>query len=324
MPHHGKSIHTFGRRMRYKLFLPVTVESFRSCQSACSSYMPPAESEYDVPFLKASYLHHVCASPERWVEDPLKEGISVLLCAFSWDYGCYALRLESVIRSEKVMKPIIAAFYLSFFLTACGSVQQERKIEFIYLALGASDAIGVGATPLTEGYVYLLNHDLQQRISGTFLITLSLPGARIDTLNEQIRLARHFHGEANLATVWVGANDLVQGDDPSRFQSDLRQLLRTLQSSVSTIVVIANLPDLSQLPAFRAIHNAAVTPERVQAFNRAIEVEAPYVNASIVNVFGESSVDDFAFDQDGFHPTKAGHRRMATLFRKVILARIGS
>jgi acyl-CoA thioesterase I len=210
----------------------------------------------------------------------------------------------------------------SLFMAACGHVEQERKIEFIYLALGTSDVIGVGATPLTEGYVYLINQDLQQRIPGTFLINLGLPGARIDALNEQVRLAKHFRGEADVATVWVGANDLVHGDDPSRFQSDLRQLLRRLQSSVSTTVVIANLPDLTQLSAFRAA-NPAVTLARVKAFNLAIEVEAPYVNASIVNVFGESSPDDFAVDEDGFHPTKQGHQHIANLFRKAILERVG-
>ena len=208
-------------------------------------------------------------------------------------------------------------------LSACADAQQERKIEFVYLALGGSDVIGVGATPLTEGYVYLLNADLQQRIPGTFLITMSLPGARIDSLNEQVRLAKHFRGEADLATVWIGPNDLVHGDDPSRFQSDLRQLLRTLQSSVSTVVVIANIPDVTQVAALHATPNPAVTLERVKAFNRAIEVEAPYVNASVVNVFEESSSDDFSFDADGFHPTKAGHRRMASLFRKAILERLG-
>jgi lysophospholipase L1-like esterase len=222
-----------------------------------------------------------------------------------------------------IARSILGALLLSLCLSACTRVQHERKIEFVYLALGASDVIGVGATPLTEGYVYLINQDLQQRIAGTFLITFGLPGARIDALDEQVRLAKYFHGEADLATVWVGPNDLVHGDDPSRFQSDLRQLLRALQTSVSTIVIIANLPDLSELPAFRTTPNPAVTQERVHAFNRAIEVEAPYVNASVVNVFGESSVDDFAVDEDGFHPTKAGHRRMANLFRKVILERVG-
>ena len=50
------------------------------------------------------------------------------------------------------------------FVAACGHVEPEKKIEFIYLALGASDVIGVGAVPLTEGYVYLINHDLEARI----------------------------------------------------------------------------------------------------------------------------------------------------------------
>jgi lysophospholipase L1-like esterase len=219
---------------------------------------------------------------------------------------------------------VTALLLLSLFLPACSHVPEGRKIEFVYLAVGTSDVIGVGATPLTEGYVYLINQDLQLRIVGTFLATLALPGARIEALNEQVRLATHFHAEADLATVWVGVNDLVHGDDPSRFQSDLRQLLRTIQASVSTIVVIANLPDLTQLAAFRASPpNAAVTLARVQAFNRAIEVEAPYVNASIVNIFGESSPDDFAFDENGFHPTSAGHHRMANVFRKVILERLG-
>jgi lysophospholipase L1-like esterase len=212
---------------------------------------------------------------------------------------------------------------MSLSLSACSHVDQERKIEFVYLALGASDAVGVGAMPLTEAYVYLINQDLQERIPGTFLINLAVPGARIDSLMDQVLLVTHFHGEADLATVWVGINDLVRGGDPSRFQSDLRRLLRRLQSSISTIVVIANLPDLTQLSAFRASPDPAVTLERVNAFNRAIEVEAPYVNASIVNVFEESSSDDFAFDGEGFHPTAAGHRRMASLFRKAILERVG-
>jgi acyl-CoA thioesterase-1 len=218
---------------------------------------------------------------------------------------------------------VMVLFLVSVLSQACSHAPEGRTVEFVYLALGASDVIGVGATPLTEGYVYLINQDLQQRILGTFLVTLGLPDARIDVLNEQARLAKHFHGEANIATVWVGVNDLVHGDDPSRFQSDLRQLLRTIQGSVSTVVVIANLPDLTQLADFRAAPNPAVTLARVQAYNRAIEVEAPYVNASIVNIFGESSPDDFAFDENGFHPTKTGHRRIANVFRKVMLERLG-
>ena len=218
---------------------------------------------------------------------------------------------------------LVVLLVASQFASACSHPPDGRPIEFMYLALGTSDVIGVGATPLTDGYVYLIHQDLQQRILGTFMVTLALPGARIDALNEQVRLAKHFRGQADLATVWVGVNDLVHGNDPSRFQSELRTLLRTIQSSTATIVVIANIPDLTQMQEFRAAPNPTVTLARVQAFNLAIEVEAPYVNASIVNIFGESSPEDFAFDQNGFHPTQSGHRRMAVAFRKVILERLG-
>ena len=171
----------------------------------------------------------------------------------------------------------ILGLFLLVLATACSNIQQERKIEFVYLALGASDVMGVGATPLTEGYAYLVSRDLEEHVPGTFLINLGIPGARIDALSEQVRLAKHFGGEADVATVWVGANDLVHGVGPSRFQSDLRQLLRRLQTSLSKTVVIATLPDLTRLAAFGATPNPAVTEARVQAFNRAIEVEAPYV-----------------------------------------------
>jgi acyl-CoA thioesterase-1 len=212
---------------------------------------------------------------------------------------------------------------MSAVVSACAGDEEGRKVEFVYAALGASDVIGVGASPLTEGYVYLLNHDLQLRIPGTFLINVGVPGARIDSLNEEVLLLRHFRGRADLATVWIGVNDLVDGVHPSRFQSELRVFLRSLQSSVSTTVVIANLPDVSKLAVFRETALPTVTAERVKAFNHAIAIEAPYVNASIVDVFDEPAAEYFAFDGNGFHPTEAGHRRMAALFRKTILERLG-
>lgn len=208
-------------------------------------------------------------------------------------------------------------------MLSCSGLPKEKKIEFIYMALGASDATGVGATPLTEGYVYLIQGDLAQRIRGTFLINLGVPGARIDLIKEQVRVAQQLGTKANLITVWTGANDLVHGDDPRTFQEDLRFLLRTLRDSVSQTIVIANLPDLTQLPRFRTTPNPAVTLERVKAYNRAIQEEAVSVKASIVDLFSQPVRDDLVFDLDGFHPNDAGHRELGRLFLAVILPRLG-
>jgi hypothetical protein len=62
---------------------------------------------------------------------------------------------------------------------------------------------------------------------GVFLPNLGIPGARIDLIKEQVRLAIQARYKANLVTVWTGRNDLVHGDDPKRFHEDLRFILKT-------------------------------------------------------------------------------------------------
>ncbi len=197
------------------------------------------------------------------------------------------------------------------------------EIEFVYLALGASDAAGVGALPTTEGYVFLIKSELDRRLPGVALLNLGVPGARIDLIKEQVRLATRVGTKAHLVTLWTGGNDLVHGDDPKPFQEDLRFLLQTLTKDVSKIIVVANLPDLTKLPRFRRDPNPVVTPERVQAFNRAIEQEAREVGAPIVDLFAQPVREDLVFDLDGFHPNDAGHRELALLFLQEILPALG-
>jgi lysophospholipase L1-like esterase len=203
-------------------------------------------------------------------------------------------------------------------LTSCAGTR-ERPIEFVYLALGASDATGVGAVPLTEGYVYLIDRELERRMPGVFLINLGVPGARIDLIKEQVRLAEQLGTKANLVTLWTGGNDLVNGDDPKRFQEDLRAMLGLVEDNISSRIVVANLPDMTMLPRFRSSPNPSVTPERVAAFNRAIAEEAKRVDAQLVDLFASPVREDLVFDLDGFHPNNAGHREIAAQFLRVIL-----
>lgn len=196
---------------------------------------------------------------------------------------------------------------------------RERPIEFVYLALGASDATGVGAVPLTEGYVYLINRELSRRMPGVYLMNLGVPGARIDLIKEQVRVAKQLGTKANLVTLWTGGNDLVNGDDPKRFQEDLRAMLGLVKDSISSKIVVANLPDMAMLPRFRSNPSPSVTPERVAAFNRIIAEEANRVDARLVDLFASPVREDLVFDLDGFHPNNAGHREIANQFLRVIL-----
>jgi lysophospholipase L1-like esterase len=206
-------------------------------------------------------------------------------------------------------------------LAACGGTK-EKSIEFIYLALGASDATGVGAVPLTEGYVYLITRELDRQIPGVFLINLGVPGARIDLIKEQVRVAKQLGTKADLVTLWTGANDVVNGDDPKQFQERLRALLRMVREDISRTIVVANLPDLTQLPRFRTSPNPTVTPSRIEAFNRIIEEETRSAGGSLVDLQTSPVRDDLVFDVDGFHPNNAGHRELARQFLQVILPKV--
>lgn len=208
-------------------------------------------------------------------------------------------------------------------LVSCSSSPKERKIEFVYMALGASDATGVGALPLTEGYVYLINRDLSQRKPGVFLINLGVPGARIDLIKEQVRVAEQLGTKANLVTLWTGANDLIKGDDPKVFQEDLRALLAKVRESISNKIVVANLPDLTQIPRYRQTPDPSVTLDRVKAFNKAIEAEVDSVGGELIDLFAEPVREALIFDLDGFHPNDAGHRELARLFLREIIPLLG-
>ncbi len=217
---------------------------------------------------------------------------------------------------------LLGVLLCCFILASCAGTR-ERKIEFVYLALGASDATGVGAIPLTDGYVYLIKRELDRRLPGVFLVNLGVPGARIDLIKEQVRVARQIGTKAQLVTLWTGGNDLVNGDDPRKFQEDLRAILGMVEGNISRRIVVANLPDLTLLPRFRDRPSPNVTIERVAAFNRVIAEEAKRVDAALVDLFASPVREDLVFDPDGFHPNNAGHREVARLFLQVILPMLG-
>ncbi|HEU4685517.1 MAG TPA: SGNH/GDSL hydrolase family protein [Nitrospira sp.] len=154
----------------------------------------------------------------------------------------------------RVRRLLLATLSSLLALSGCAGLH-EKTVPFVYLANGASDATGVGATPQTAGYVFLITRKLDHRIPGVRLINLGVPGAGIDRIKEQVGLAQQRGTTADLVTVWTGANDLVRGDDPRLFRDelrDLRDLLRSLRDDISSTIVVANLPDITMLPRFRA------------------------------------------------------------------------
>jgi hypothetical protein len=66
-------------------------------------------------------------------------------------------------------------------LGACASAPEPDRL--VYLAIGASDAAGVGAEPLTDGYVFRIADELDERVDHVFLAPLAIPGAGTEQLD---------------------------------------------------------------------------------------------------------------------------------------------
>jgi acyl-CoA thioesterase-1 len=217
------------------------------------------------------------------------------------------------------LRPIFALLLtiLTSAVTGCGG-GDSSSID--YAALGASDVTGVGAVPITNGYVYLIEDGIQQETNkGVALENLGIPGAQISAIQSvEVEILKR-SGQPDVITLSTGANDLIAGDSIDGFERKLGELLSDLRSiSPNAILAVSNLPDLTQLERFRERPDRDVTLARVQGYNRAIARQVSAARALLVDLYSVPLNDSLVSDVDGFHPSNAGHRAIANAFLAVI------
>ncbi|PWT71187.1 MAG: hypothetical protein C5B60_11250, partial [Chloroflexi bacterium] len=117
----------------------------------------------------------------------------------------------------------------------------------IYTAIGASDALGVGATdPATEGYVPRLIARLPK---GSLALNVGVSGILLhDALQQELPEAIAFH--PTLITVWLVGNDFRECTPLNQYAADLNTLLAQLAAKTRAKVFVADTPDMSLLPYF--------------------------------------------------------------------------
>jgi lysophospholipase L1-like esterase len=205
------------------------------------------------------------------------------------------------------------------------------KPTVVYVALGASDAVGVGAdNPNTQGYVPRLIARLPKGISAA--LNLGMSGILIhDALTQELPDALNAH--PTLVTVWLVGNDFKGCTPLAQYAADLDTLLGQLHDHTQAQVFVGNVPDMSALPYFRDGGALAAGPCFTGLTTTAIQAMAEQWDAVInplVAWHGDVLVDLFNSDlashpeyvsaTDGFHPSSAGYARLADLFWAQITA----
>ncbi|MGH2601858.1 MAG: SGNH/GDSL hydrolase family protein, partial [Dehalococcoidia bacterium] len=189
----------------------------------------------------------------------------------------------------------------------------------LYVAIGASDAVGSGARdPTREGWVPQLHAKMP---GGTRLANLGIGGLTIDQALEQV-LPVAVDLKPTTVTVWLAVNDLAAGIPLDVYRMDLDALLGTLRQETPARVYVANLPDLTLLPAF-ANRDADELRVEVQRWNEAIAASAQSNDVVLVDLFtGWQELREHPeyISRDGLHPTSRGYRRLAEIFWNAMTA----
>jgi lysophospholipase L1-like esterase len=194
----------------------------------------------------------------------------------------------------------------------CSSSPTAPQSTTIYAALGASDAVGVGASSSTHGYVYVLSSRLNGAGHGSDLHNLGVIGALADQI-AGTPLDQAIAVHPGVVTLWTGSNDVIAGVSPDAFAASLDKIVSTLRSRTSAAVFVADLVDLTRTPRFRSAPDANVTSIRIDAFNLRITDTVAARGAVLVRL-SAIALDDSFFSSDGFHPNDKGYSLIADAF----------
>jgi acyl-CoA thioesterase-1 len=180
----------------------------------------------------------------------------------------------------------------------------------VYVAIGASDAVGVGAVdPARDGWVPVLHRRLPVDAR---LVNLGISGSLLrEALVQQLPVA--LDANPDLVTVWLAVNDFAAQVPLEEYCAGLDQLLDAITTQTHARVLVANVPDLTQVPVFGAVPRDLLEAE-ILRWNAAI--------ADVVDRHGAVLVDLYPFGAelagrpelvggDGFHPSTRGYRRLA-------------
>jgi acyl-CoA thioesterase-1 len=189
--------------------------------------------------------------------------------------------------------------------------QQRGRVDagtVLYVALGDSAALGIGASEPDAGYVGIVAEEIAALTGEHVRVrNLSIDGATLAVCirDELPRLAKL---QPDVCTLAIGAND-VWTFEPERFRREYEQICAALPPGS----IVSELPDFSVVPVRR----------RVREANRIIHEVAGHHGFPVAPLTAMTSVGGLAAALLGaagdlFHPNDRGHRRWAAAFLPLV------
>ena len=185
-----------------------------------------------------------------------------------------------------------------------------------YVALGASDAAGVGVeNPSRDSWVAVLSRLLPQPVR---LVNLGIPGVRLSEAME-VELPPALEAKPHLITIWLVVNDVLGGVTLERYRADLDRLLSQLRAGTSARIAIGNVPNAPENMAYLGLP-AAERRAVAEGWNATIAAAARTHGATLVDLHRRWPLAQHPeyIGPDRLHPTVIGYRTLAETFLQVL------
>ncbi len=215
----------------------------------------------------------------------------------------------------------IVSLLVGLLLLVGCAARRDTTRPLVYVALGASDSVGVGApNPAQDGWVPQLHRRLPP---GTRLVNLGVSGFKLrEALVQELPVA--LDAQPDLVTVWLAVNDFNARVPVDQYEADLDRLLTQLAAARPRRVLMANVPALERVPVYGGVN---IPPDRIAAevarWNAAIARQADKHGVVLVDLYSqwtELANHPEYISADGFHPSAAGYQRLADLFYQALMS----
>jgi acyl-CoA thioesterase I len=194
------------------------------------------------------------------------------------------------------------------------SAPTPAPAAFRYVAIGASDTVGVGASdPASGSWPARVAARLP---TGASYVNLGVSGSIASQASRE-QLPTALTLKPQLVTIWLAVNDLNASVSAADYGTALRSVIEPLVQRTDARIFVGTVPDLRSVPAY-AGQDLAGLLARTNAYNAVIAAIAAAQKDRVVAVdlFAGSAAltSTITVSADGFHPSDDGYRLIADRF----------
>jgi lysophospholipase L1-like esterase len=183
-----------------------------------------------------------------------------------------------------------------------------------YVAIGASDTVGIGAAdPVTGSWPARVAALLPP---GSAFVNVGVSGS-IAIQAKEAQLPGAIAQKPTVVSIWLAVNDMNATILPASYGDALTAIVDGLVARTDAKIFVGNVPDVRGVPAYKEVDKNALL-QQITAYNDVIAqiTKSAPGRVFLVDLFTGSAalVSTITVSGDGFHPSDDGYKLIADRF----------